>query len=189
MTPREADRRRLHALEGTVISRYPDPHPPPSELERWAASVSCEVLARCERMCRAFADDAGRGDHPMTDFERDLVEVACLDADYGDADSVQRSYRSSLPHDPADPAMHAQRVQIDDWIAGADRVFMSGADVRGWLAWHDIVVDQLGAGELVRLTALLRVFEDHPVEGAATSTDVIWCVVGERGQRKRQGLV
>ena len=45
------------------------------------------------------------------------------------------------------------------------------------------------AGELTRLVALLRVFEDHPVEAAALSTDVIWAAIGERGQRKLHGMV
>ena len=80
------------------------------------------------------------------------------------------------------------RVQVDDWIADPDRQFMAGADVRAWPIWNDIVVDQLGAGELVRLAALLRLFEEHPVEAAGLSTDVIWAAVGERGPRKRHGL-
>ena len=53
------------------------------------------------------------------------------------------------------------------------------------MAWHGVVVDQLGPGELTRLAGLLRVLEDHPVEGAATSTAVLWAAVGEHGQRKR----
>ena len=188
MTPREADR-RLRLLEGTARVRYPELDPPASELERWAASVSCEVLARCERLFRTMAADTERGDHPITEFDQRLIECACLDADHGDADPVRRSYLAGQPHDPTDPAMAELRAQVDDWIAGTDRVFISGVDDHGWLAWHGVVVDQLSAGELARLAALLRVFEDHPVEGAAVSTDVIWCVVGEHGHRKRHGMV
>ena len=77
---------------------------------------------------------------------------------------MRRSYLAGQPHDPTDPAMAELRAQVDDWIAGVDREFMRGADVRGWLAWHGIEVDQLGPGELTRLAALLRVLEDHPVE-------------------------
>jgi hypothetical protein len=45
------------------------------------------------------------------------------------------------------------------------------------------------AGELVRLAAVLKVFEGWPIEAATVHTDVLWAVVGEHGQRKRQGLV
>ena len=137
-------------------------------------------------------DDGGRSGarRPAHDrLERGLIECACADADYGDANSVRRTYLAGQPHDPTDPRMAELREWVDGWIAGVDRVFMRGADVGGWLAWHGIVVDQLGAGELTRLAALLRVLKDHPVEGAAVSTDVLWAVVGEHGQRKRQGLV
>ena len=188
MTPREAER-RLSVLEGTVLARYPDPDPPATELERWAATLSDDVLMRIERLFRAMADDPERADRPITHFEHALIDVTTLDADYGDADSVRRSYLASQPHDPIDPARAELREWIERWISGPEREFMRGADVRGWLAWHGVVVDQLGAGELTRLAALLRVLEDHPIEGAAVSTDVIWCVVGEHGQRKRQGLV
>ena len=44
---------------------------------------------------------------------------------------------------------------------------MRGADIRGWLAWHGLVVDALSAGELVRLAALLKMFDAHPTEAAA----------------------
>ena len=189
MTPREADRRRLHALEGKARVRHPDPAPPPSELEVWAATVSCEVLERCERMCRVMADDPGRDDSPLSEFERALIEVACQDADYGDADSVRRSYLAYRPRDLADLSMATLRAQIDDWILGAERTFMHNVDVSGWLSWHGIIIDQLGPGELTRLAALLRVFEDYPVEGAAISTAATWASIGEHGRCPRHGMV
>ena len=144
MTPREAER-RLHLLEGTMRARYPDPAPPASELERWAATLSDDALVRVEQLCRTMADDPERDGQPMTELDRALVECACLDADLGDADPVRRSYLAGQPHDPTDPAMAELRAgrALDH---RPDRVFMSGADVRGWLAWHGIVVDQLVAG-------------------------------------------
>ena len=94
-----------------------------------------------------------------------LVECACLDADLGDADPVRRSYLAGQPHDPGDPAMAELRARVERWIADPEREFMRGADVRGWLAWHGVAVEQLSAGELVRLAALLQVFEAHPDRG------------------------
>ena len=58
MTPSEMER-RLHALEGVVRVRHPDPAPPPSEFEIWAAALSDDELRRCEMVCRAMADDPG----------------------------------------------------------------------------------------------------------------------------------
>ena len=55
---------------------------------------------------------------PLSEFERALIEVACQDADYGDADSVRRSYLAYRPRDLADLSMATLRAQIDDWIPG-----------------------------------------------------------------------
>ena len=51
----------------------------------------------------------------------------------------------------------------------------------GWLAWHGVVVDALSAGELVRLGAVLRTFEDHPSEAATLQPDALWAVIGRQG--------
>jgi hypothetical protein len=34
----------------------------------------------------------------------------------------------------------------------------------------------------------LKVLEEHPSEAAALTTDALWCVVGDYGQRGRHGL-
>ncbi len=188
MTPRETER-RMHTLEGAVRVRHPDPAPPATELERWAATLSVDALVRVERLFRAWRTTRSVTTSPMSELERGLIECACLDAAFDDADPVRRAYLASQPHDPTDPAMAELREWIERWISGPEREFMRGADVRGWLAWHGLVVEALSAGELVRLAAVLQVFEDHPVEAAATVTDVLWAAIGEHGQRKRHGMV
>ena len=185
MTPREAER-RLHLLEGTVLARYPDHAPPATEIERWAAeSLSVGDLMRLERLFRVWADDPERDDRPITDFERALAECACLDAPTDDPDAVRRSYLASCPHDPSDPEMAEARDWIARWVLDPDRAFMRGADVRGYLAWHGIVIEDLSAGELTRLTAVLKVFEDHPTEAATLQPDAIGAVVGRVGGAAR----
>ena len=187
MTPREAGR-RLRLLEGTVLTCYPDPDPPASELECWAATLSDDALMRVERLIRDWADDPERDGHPITDFERALVECACLDAEVGDADPVRRSYLASRPHNPRDLAMAELREWIERWVADPDRRYLGGVDASGFLRWHGIAIDALSAGELVRLAALLKVFEDHLSEAAAMQSDALWAVVGRGGQRKRHGM-
>ena len=173
-TARDAGPARAPAAADGGHGASQAPRHAPTELSRWLAGLSSEALERLEQLHGAMPALGRDDDGPMTDFERGVIECATLDA----------AEPGSYLHEPAEA-----RAWLDDWITGVDRVFMSGADVRGWLSWHDVKVDQLGAGELARLVALLAVLEDHPVEGAATSTDVIWCAVGEHGQRKRQGLV
>ena len=84
--------------------------------------------------------------------------------------------------------MAERREWIERWISGPEREFMRGADVRGWLAWHGVVVDQLGAGDLVSLAAVLKVFEGCPIEAATVHTDALWAVIGSDGHRKRHGM-
>ena len=129
-TPRDIER-RLHLLEGTARVRHPDP-PRPLRVRAMGRRLEQWCVGAVRAVCRALADEAEHDDQPMGEFERDLVEVAVLDSDYGDDDSVGRSYLAYGPHDPADPAMDELRVQIDDWIIGADRVFMAGTDCGWW---------------------------------------------------------
>jgi hypothetical protein len=81
------------------------------------------------------------------------------------------------------------REWIERWISGPEREFMRGADVLGWLAWHGLAVEGLSAGELVRLAAVLKVFEGCPIEAATVHTDALWAVIGSDGQRTHQGVV
>jgi hypothetical protein len=187
MTPSEAER-RLRLLEDTALARHPEPDPPATDLDRWAASLSTNALMRVEQLFRTMAADTERGDHPITTFDQRLIECACLDADHGDADPVRRSYLSSQPHDPSAPEMAVLRAQIERWVADPDRRYLGGVDASGFLRWHSIAIDALSAGELVRLAALLKVFEDHPSEAAAMQSDALWAVVGRDGQRKLHGM-
>ena len=84
--------------------------------------------------------------------------------------------------------MAGLRARVERWIADPARAFMRGADVRGWLAWHGVAVEQLSPGELVRLAALLQVLEAHPGEAATLQPDVIWAVIGRDGRRKWHGI-
>jgi hypothetical protein len=187
MTPREADR-RLRLLESAVLTLHPDAELRATDLERWAATVSDGALMRAEQLCGALAADPGREGQPMGELGCALVECACLDADPGDADPVRRSYLAGQPHDPSDLGMAGLRARVERWIADPARAFMRGADVRSWLAWHGVAVEQLSPGELVRLAALLQVLEAHPGEAATLQPDVIWAVIGRDGRRKWHGI-
>ena len=142
---------------------------------------------RVERLFRAMADDPERGDRPMSELERGLIECACLDAEIGDVDPVRRAYLASQRHDPGDFAMAELREWIERWISGPERELMRGADVRGWLAWHGLVVEALSAGELVRLAAVLKVFEGCPIEAATVHTDALWAVIGATATASAMG--
>ena len=62
-----------------------------------------------------------------------------------------------------------------------------GVDASGFLRWHGLVVDALSAGELVRLAALLKVFEGRLIEAATMHSDALWAVVGRDGHASGMG--
>ena len=184
---REAER-RLHLLEGTVLARYPAPDPPASELECWAATLSDDVLMRIERLFRAMADDPERDDHPMSELERRLIECACLDAAFDDADPcaaptsrASRMTRASPRWQSCGNGSSAGSPALSGSSCAAPT---SAAGSPGTASWSTSLV----AGELVRLAALLKVFEGHPIEARHR---VHRCALGcdrEHGHRKRHGM-